>query len=189
VSPLLWSYPRHDLCPPRPSRNGFDFPHFFISTEGHEAVTSPPVSTHPSRHGHGAWAPGIHELKKPRFLKSCYSSHEQHVPTFLPQSRFSPHEAAHLAVTHSFVGPSQRLSWCCLSPGPVPQWPPCPPSMWCHEHECPAKHLRCDSSLCTLYRETLLGRSVLIKTRKEAGQDRAGPCSIVTPSHRGSTSV
>lgn len=63
--------------------------------------------------------------------------------------------AAHLAVTHSFVGPSQRLNWCCLSPGPVPQWPPCPPSMWCHEHECPAKHLRCCSSLCTLYRETL----------------------------------
>lgn len=65
-----------------------------------------------------------------------------------PQSGFSLPSAAHLAVTHSFVGTSQWQHWGCFSPGPAPQWPPCPPSMWCHEHECPAKHLRCCSSHC-----------------------------------------
>lgn len=108
----------------------------------------------PQPQGHKAWALRVCvEVERYRFLKSCYSSHKQHVPMFPPQSGFSLPSAAHLAVTHSFVGTSQWQHWGCFSPGLAPQWPPCPPSMWCHEHKCPAKHLRCCSSHCVQYIE------------------------------------
>lgn len=66
----------------------------------------------PQPQGHKAWALRVCvEVEKYRFLKSCYSSHKQHVPMFPPQSWFSLPSAAHLAVTHSFVGTSQWQHW------------------------------------------------------------------------------
>lgn len=102
---------------------------------------------------------------------------------FPPQSGFSLPSAAHLAVTHSFVGTSQWQHWGCFSPGPAPQWPPCPPSMWCHEHECPAKHLRCCSSHCVQCIEKHWHASLRFKETHTHTQGKIQPNLVLLSSH------